>query len=392
MAARESDYSQTPLDSQSGSGVPPRLREALAEVGESDRFRFLATLLAEWADQSANGQAGSSEEVEALTRKTQSLSEEKASLQDKVATLQADLDHRNKQLEAEQTRGHELGLLQEEQRARLEGLQTSVTDLEAQLVTRNHDLHKAQVENENLQLQLQRGELASTDQSGQDRADASNRQLSKEVETLRADLVQLREDKDAQIGRLASELGNASSSGRTTEVPFAAVWDRLAMAKPPLIDPTMAPTVQCAERMADALAELVRFVDDFDKLIRPFLSKYTKFNPRLKVPWEVYARGDDVRTKVMQALVPVGGKPIGIVKVRLRGLYRWTEGAMIGCDATIESLGDSLFAFLTGPTGNESDPNLTVKRFLQQDGHELFLQRVRQLRGERLAAAFSRSS
>ena len=40
----------------------------------------------------------------------------------------------------------------------------------------------------------------------------------------------------------------------------------------------------------------MHFVDDFDKLLRPFLSKYTKHHLPVKVPWDVYVKGDDART------------------------------------------------------------------------------------------------
>ena len=171
---------------------------------------------------------------------------------------------------------------------------------------------------------------------------------------------------------------------------MAALWLRLATAKPALVPGHVKPTEQSMERLVDAFIELVRFVDDFDKLIRPFLSKYTKHHQPIKVPWEVYAKRDDTLTTVQQTLAPVGGKPVGVVKMRLRGLYAWTEAAMVACDAVLESIAAELHEWLHGSCGMGADPNRTIRDFVRDDGHEKFLEHLRELRGTRLAEAFGR--
>ena len=365
---------------------------ALAGAGENERYRLLADLLRELADAGPAGRPGDSDEqLGTISRKVQALGEEKASLQDKCATLKADLDHRAAQLEAEQTRGHELQMLNEEQRGRLDSLQKQVRDFEAQLTAKSAELHKAHVEHDRELLEAQRAATGAGDRSKLDRLQESKRELGKEVEDLRSQMEQLRSDKDEQIARLNDELEAArSSAGDAKGVSFEALWARLAAAKPPLVDGKTQPTEQCAQRLVDAFVELVRFVDDFDKLIRPFLSKYTKHHQPVKVPWDVYAKRDDTLKTVQQTLAVVGGKPIGVVKIRLRGLYAWTEAAMIACDAAIESLASEMHPFLMGPHGAGSDPNRTIRDFLRDDGHELFLQHIRELRGTTLAEAFGR--
>jgi len=366
------------------------LRAALAGADESDRYRLLAALLSELADSSAGGRdRGTADQVEVLSKKAQALTEQKASLDDKYKAVKADLVHRTAQLEAEQTRGHELELINEEQRARLDALQKQVADIEAQLVARNAELHKAHGEHDKLLLQVQRVELQRDDHSKLDRVEASKRQLTKEAEVLRTEVEQLRTDKDAEIARLNKELAEARSQGAgTVDIPFTELWFRLAAAKPALADGHVEPTPQSAQRLVDAFIELVRFVDDFDKLIRPFLSKYTKHHQPVKVPWEVYAKRDDTLATVRQTLAPVGGKPIGVVKMRLRGLYAWTEAAMVACDAAIESVASELHSTLMGPAGAGSDPNHTIKEFIRGDGHELFLQHIRELRAKMVEEAF----
>ncbi|MGB2985193.1 MAG: hypothetical protein WBE26_04865, partial [Phycisphaerae bacterium] len=331
-------------DASAASGLLRPLRTALADAGESERYRLLAALLSELADQSANGRPrGSAEEIEARSREIHTLRERIGLLEDTCKTNKADFDRQGKQLEAEQTRGHELELINQEQRARLERLQKDQRDLEAQLVARNEELHKAHVENEQLLLKVQREELGRNDHSGVERLEAAKHELGKEVKALRTEMEQLRADKDAEIARLNDELANhRAPKADATDIPFTALWGRLASSKPPLADGRVQPNEQCAQRMVDGFIELVRFVDDFDRFIHPFLSKYTKKYPPIKVPWEVYAKRDTTRKTVEQTLVVVGGKPIGVVKVRLRGLYAWTHAAMLGCDAAIESVGSEL--------------------------------------------------
>jgi len=369
------------------------LRAALADANESDRYRLLATLLGEFAEVSRAGAdgRGATDQVEALSRKVHELSEEKATLLDRYSTTKADLEHRTAQLEAEQVRGHELEPVIEEQRVRLEALQKEQKDVAARLTACEAELHKSHAENDQLLLKLQRAELANGDRSGVERLEEKNRSLTRELDELRHEMDQLRTDKDAEIARLASELAEPRSvQGGASAIPFEDLWEQLAREKPALVEGGVPPTQQSAERLVATLIELVRFVDDFDKLIRPFLTEYTKHHPPVKVPWDVYAKRDDARKTIQQVLAPVRGRPVGIVKNRLRGLYRWTEAAMIACDASIESVASELHTFAMGPAGVGADPNCTIRVFLRNAGHELFLQHVRELRGLKLAEAFGR--
>lgn len=369
------------------------VRAALASADVADRYRLLVSLLSGLADDGAEGRSrGPTEQIDALSRRVQALTEEKASLQDQRAAVKADLDHRTAQLEAEQTRAHELQSINKEQQARLASLQKQVADLEAQVVARNAELHKAHAEHDKLLLKAQRAELEKDDRSKLDRMETSKREVAKDLGALRTEMEQLRADKDAQIAQLNEELAAARSEGvSTAEIPFEDLWARLASVKPALVEGHVKPTEQGAQRLVDALVELVRFVDDFDKLIRPFLSKYTKHHQPVKVPWEVYAKRDDTLKTIQQTLAPVGGKPIGVVKIRLRGLYAWTEAAMIACDAAIENVAAELQEFLLGARGSGADPSRTIKDFVRDDGHELFLQHIREFRGQKLEEAFGRT-
>ncbi len=378
-------------DAWAGAEVLEPVRAALAAANESDRYRLLASLLAELAEASANGRPRASDEVDALSRRLQALSEEKASLQDSQSAVKSDLDHRTAQLEAEQTRGHELQLLNEEQRSRLDAIKKQFGDLEAQLTARNAELHDAHTENDKLLLQLQRTELERDDKSGITRAETAKRGLSKEVEELRAEIEQLRADKEDQIARLTGDLAKAQAPKVEADgIPLTKLWRQLASAKPPLVDGQVQPNEQCVLRLVDGFVELVRFVDDFDRLIRPFLAKYTKQHQAIRVSWDVYAKRDDTRKTVQQTLAPVGGKPVGVLKVRLRGLYTFANAGMIANDVTLESIASELHSFLMGPVGAGSDPNRTIKDFLRDDGNELFLQHMREFRTAKLAETLGR--
>jgi len=89
-------------------------------------------------------------------------------------------------------------------------------------------------------------------------------------------------------------------------------------------------------------------------------------------------------------VAPQGGKPVGLLKMRLKVLYAWTEAAMIGCDSAIESVASELQQHLLGPVGAGGDPGRKIKEYLRDDGHELFLQHLRELRSQKLAETYGR--
>lgn len=372
------------------------VRAAFAQADETARYRMLAALLADCADTSQSAGNGrrrlSDEDAEKLSKRIQELTEQQATLVDKQATTQADLDRSGAQLEAEQTRAHELEQLMEQQRARLEAAQQEVKTLETRLTAKDGEGHKAHQEIDRLTLELQRAELAGTDESKLTRSEERSHAAAEELEALRAEMEQLRTDKDARIVQLEEQVANAMEATPSTAViTLEEMWELLASAKAGLVEGHVAPNRRSAERMMGSLVELARFADDFDKAIRPFLSKYTRHHPPIKVPWDVFAKRDDAKTTLHQTLAPVGGKPVGLLKNRLRGVYKWTEAAMIATDATIECIASELRTFIMGPTGAGADPGCTIKTFLKGDGDELFLQHMRELRAVKLADAFGRS-
>jgi hypothetical protein len=371
------------------------LRAALADNDEPARYRLLAAVLSELADwaQSENGTGGNAAQVEALSKKVQSIGEEKANLADELATVRADYALVQKQLEAEQARYAEIQKVKEEQRSRLEALKKEHQEVEGQLVTRNSQIHKLEVANEELTLKLQRAESAIGDTGQIDAMEAARRDLSRNLEGAQADLDQLRADKDAEIEKLLDKLKKAESGESQGVNQFVGqLWQRLAKAKPSLAEGHIQPDLQAAERLVDAFIELVRFVNDFDQSIRVFLGKYTKHNPSVKVPWDVYAKRDDVIKTAVQTVAPKGGRPVGLLKMRLRVLYSWVEAAMIGCDSAIECIASELQNQLMGPDGAGSNPNMKVRDFVKDDGHYKFLDHIRELRSQKLAEAFGRGS
>lgn len=375
------------------SGLLEPVRAAFTNMPEADRYRLLASLLLELADLSPAGKNGgsSAEQLAALTKRIQALGEEKATLSDTLATTRADLAHRTKQLEAERARGEELQPIVEDQRSRLESLKRQHEDLEAQVVAKNAELHRLEVVKEGLELKLQRAESSAGGEEQVEALEEKHRRRSAELAEARAELEQLRGDKDAEIERLKEEIAKArSGAAEGGDVVLAKLWERLAKAKPPLAPGHLQPNAQAGERLVDAFVELVRFVDDLDKSMRVFLGKYTRHHPSVKVPWDVYAKRDDIHNTAQQTVAPQGGKPVGLLKMRLRVLYSWTQAAMIGCDSAIESIASELQAQLMGPDGAGSDPNRKIKEYLRDDGHELFLQHIRELRSQKLAETYGR--
>ena len=63
---------------------------------------------------------------------------------------------------------------------------------------------------------------------------------------------------------------------------------------------------------------------------------------------------------------------------------------MLGCDSAIESVASELHSHLMGEVGAGSDANRKIRDYLRDDGHELFLQHIKELRSQKLAEAFGR--
>lgn len=372
-------------------GVLEPLRAALASARESDRYRLLATLLTDLAENSHGGKPAATNQVDELTKRIQAVDSERAALDDAYKSSQADLALAQKQLDAERNRAAELQQIIDDQRSRLKESQEKLKIVEAEVAARNNDLHRAQVQVEDLELKLQRAELAGSDRSRVDALETDKRGLTEQIQALEQQMEQLRTDKDEEIDKLRGELAQASSgASQGGEGLLKGLWERLAKASPPLSEGHLEPKTQSAERLVDAFIELVRFVDDFDKTMRVFLSKYTKYHPSVKVPWEAYAKGDDLYTVVRRTVAPQGGRPVGPLKMRLRLLYAWTHAGMIGCDTAIESIGSELHAHLMGEHGAGSDPNFKVRDYIRDDGHLLFAQHIRELRSLKLAEIYGR--
>jgi hypothetical protein len=367
------------------------VRAALAQAPEAQRYRLLAGLLGELADQVASKADGAERErLDALAKKVTRLGEEKASLEDTLAATKADLALRAKQLEAEQQRATELERIVTDQRTRLQTAQRQVAEYEEQLVAKNALLHEAENQAEGLAVKLQRAERAAADTSRADAMAESSRGLNVEVERLRGELEQLRKDKDAVIEGLRGELVTArAGAGGGVDTVLRELWERLARAKPPLAPGNQTPPVPAAERLVDTVIELTRFVAELDQAVAPFLGSFTKHNPTVAKPWEVYARSPDLNQVIREIIDAEHGKPAGVCKMRLLGLKRWIMAAILGGDSALESIAQELEGHLRGPVGMGSDPNRKVKDFIRDDGHQLFHQHIRELRSQKLAEAYA---
>lgn len=379
------------VEAQASALLEP-LRTALTGFDESQRYRLLATLLNGLADGSASRQAGRvppDQQAEGLGKRIVTLESDLANCEDLLRVARADLSHREKQLELEQVRVKEFQKIADDQRARSDALKKQVADLEAQLVARNNDLHQAESLAETLQLKLQRAELAAGDMSALDSRDEANRKLAAQLDATRAEMAQLRADKDAEIERLKTQVSETAAQGAGgADAMLRSLWERLAKPKPPLAEGHLTPTVQSAERLVDAFIELARFVHDFDQSMRPFLSEYTKHHPSVKVPWSVYAERDDFYEIIQQTVSPKTGKHVGAIRMKLKLCRAWAFAAMVGGDSAVRSIASELGNHLRGEHGIAADPNFKIRDYLKNDGPELFQDHMLKLRSEKLAEVY----
>ena len=381
---------------RTGANLLAPLRAALSAVDEAERYRLLASVFAELAANPPSGENGrnaaAKNQLETLGKRLQSVEQEKASLADSLRTTQADLARRDKQLEAEQARAKELEAVLAEQRKRLKHLEQEQAEAQARIEERNAAIHKAEVRCEELTLKAQRAAMTAGDDARVAQIEQARVEVTRQLEQERVRLQTLRTEKDEQIAKLRQQLQAAGSAAPEDAggATLAKLWERLARARPALAEGGAKPNEPAAERLVDAFIELVRFVDDFDKSMRVFLSRYTKYHPSVKVPWEAYTKGDDLVELARRTVAAQGGRPVGPLKMRLRLLYSWVYAAMVGCDSAFESVGSELQAHLMSEVGAANDPNRKVRDYIRDDGHLLFMQHLCELRSLKLAETYGR--
>lgn len=376
------------------SALMGSLNAALMGVDETQRYRLLADLLAGLADRSASSDGTGrvpAEQVKALKEKIAALDFERARAVDELKTARDDLDLSRKQLDDERTRSEQRKQDLDKERARSDAMRKELEDVRAEIVAKNNALHRSEVTIEELTLKSQRAEQAGQDRSRVDELECQKNELIRELESVRAQNEALRADKNQELAQLDERLRESKASASAGgDALLAKLWEPLAAAKPPVADGHVPPTQQSAERLIASFVELAHFLDRFDRAMRPFLTRYTKHFPSVRVPWEAYAKGDDLLKVVHRTIAPVGGRPVGVLKGRLRYLFEWTHAAMFGCDSAIESIAFELETFIRGENGFGGDPNRKLKDFVRDDGHELFMQHMREIRGTKLADAFGR--
>ncbi len=371
------------------------VRAALAKTGEPERYRLLAVLLNQLADQMArggNGREEAAEQIKLLGRKAQDLQRDNADLQDQLRMARADLDRREKQLEDEVARGRELTSANEEQRRRREEIQKEFDEIQAQLVARNHDVHRLESERDDLQLRLQRVELKAGDRSQIDTLEEGKRGLNAQVAELQAEIERLRTERDAELESLRARLREQRAGvSMEADALLMRLWDRLAQAKPvSLAQGGIQPTEPAAENLVDSFIELAQFIHKYDQDMRVFLNRYTRHHQAISRQWQVYAAREDFNQAVQQTIAPQNPKQVGVLRLKLKAFHKFCFSAMVASDAVIESIASELQGHLMGEHGTGADANAKIRDYVRNDCHELFMDHIKRLRSEKMAEVFIR--
>ncbi len=355
---------------------------------------MLASLLGELATQvGPGGDQETRERLESLSRRVSSLTEEKAMLEDTVATTRADLKSHVAQLDAERGRVGEMQRVLDEQRTRLTTSQTRVGELEAELVAKNHEIFTIQSESDQKLLEAQRAAMSGADAEKVRALEERQMELSSRAAALREELEELRKSKNEEIERLRAELRDAQAGAASSaDVLMEELWRALAESKPSVAEGHARPTRASFDRLVESFGYLVKFADELESDLRVFLSKYTKHSPTLKTPWDVYAKRDEVYKEIEAILDPQTGTPAAPLLMRLNMLKAWIHAAAVANDVAIESIASELQSKLMGDDVAGGDPNYKVRDFTRSDGHELFMQAIRDLRDARMAEVYARGT
>ena len=333
------------------------LQAVLADAPEPERYRLLGAFLSGFAGRAAAQQDGRDWEASAAAEQARerlaALSSENARLKDAVAKAEDDLAVAERQLELEKHRSEELQRAEHKHRSRVRELEGQVAELEGQITHKNAQLREAE----------RRAEKIETEQR------TPPARLS-EYET---------------GGERPPTAGPTAGADETV---LDALWTRLRQANPPLVNADVRPTQQDAERLVDAFVELARFVHRFDQETRPILAEFTQYDRQVFRLWGTFGRLPELIEQIRRVIDVRRREPAGVLRGPLRLLHCWTQAALIGSHSATESIARELGTHMRGPLGTRGDPNRKIKDYLQADGPELFLQRIRELCSENLEKCY----
>ncbi len=385
---------------QSDPALLQTLRGALKGASEAQRGQILADLLADWARDVARSTQqraqGDGEKLRAAVKKLQELEHAKADLEDSLSMTRAQLVERDKRLEAEQARATELLATAERQKARIATLQEQLNTFEARATEQAAELHAIEREREKFEIKSQRLEIQTADRSQLEAIQAENRRLAGELQQLRDQHEALRQEKQSLEDALQEQQQNRQSEAhQAASSALHDIWRGFAELKPPLVRPGAHPNAEAAERLVKLLAHLVTFAQKSEQNIRPFLNKYTRYNPSVSKPWKVYADKadkEDLYQVLRQILDPEGAKSPEFLGMKLKVAERWAFAAMLCCDNLIELIPQELQGHLMRPEFGASDPKFTIREYVRRDGPTLFLEHLQQIQGQKLAEMYGLSA
>lgn len=369
--------------------TPDSLLAMFANLGEQETYRLLADLLADLSERRGGGGDGQGgEQLKEVSRKLATIQKDKADLEFKLQTAEADLRDREERLGLELARIKDLDARVKDQQSRLSAVEKTRADLEAQLTARSTELHAAELDKEALLLKAQRSAAAAEDRKEAQALEQDNKQLRQQLDALRAELEAARVEKNTRISQLEAELRKAQEAGATAagDGGLAPLWDRLAKAR--LAPGGVAPSAPAGQRLADAFVDMAAFVGDLDDALRRLLPKYTKRVKPLSMVWQGYAAGESFQQVIAKLLDPASGASLsGILRMKLKVCAKWANAALIGSDAALEfiesELRNRLQEFNRG-RGNRA----SVADFLAGSGHEEFQARMAQLHSDKVAELF----
>lgn len=379
------------MDEHNSDPLADALRAAFGNMQESERYEHLAQLFNNFSEQAAQAETGPLARVDELTAMLHRELEVKAGLEDALKSREADLTHRQAQLEAEQNRSKDLQGILDSQNSRLQELQLRTADLEKHIAAKEERYYELQRTNEQLEVDLQRARQTASDRTALESVSAGRNELALQLRTAQEEAEGVRVKKDAEIARLQAQLSDAGPSSVDGALDMAPMWDMLARTKPSLAAGHVPATDKSVERLMEAFITMVNFLYELEQAMRPWLGRFTKHEHAIRGPWDLFAAQDNVRETVKHIIDPRTLRPSGPLQMHLVLLKRFVVSAMIGCDSAIESIASELGHHIRGDT-NPAGWNVhsQLREFAKEDGPEKFLDHMRRVRSRKMAAAYGK--
>lgn len=375
-----------------GNGMDPAsMAEALAHellrCQPATRWNAVARLMEALA-RSADQPREDPELVDLRARLRRS-EEERAIAMDRLKRAQADGKYAEERLEAERKRAAEMQELVGSHEQRLSVMQQSLDQREAALSKRDQQVQQLQHELDTAKRAAARDSQGHLSEERVRKLQDESAELRQQLRLQRVDFEEMLANREAELRDLRDRPVAAAAAVGAEGEYLGPLWKRMVDSKLKLALPTESPKAGMLERLVDVIEFLTDSTMEVDGQMRLLLDKYASEHPRLKGPWQAYAK-QPVDEIVRAAVSPSGGHP-RLLSTRLRIHREWLRALLFGTDAAVhpQTVANTLKEHLLS-TNELWNDRTAIRQYVKADGQLHFGEQLKKLRIDKILEALTK--